>query len=560
MTSKTILLPKAAVSLLLAAGLLSHGAMAQTAERAELEQLQATTQALLEALVDSGLLTRDKVNALIAAAKAKSKTAPAAAVVNAEAPAEVGKDGKKVVRVPYVTEAVKTEMREQIKKEVLAQAKDERWGEPGATPEWTQRIKIDGDFRLREEMVRLSSDNTAPGLGTFAKGDLTRAADIATGKGSNTFASVPNFNTQEDYERQRLRARIAVTANVTDEVATTLRLSTGNTTDRTSTNQTLGQSFNKYTVVVDQAYVTLKATPQLTLSGGRMPNPFFSTDLVWADDLGFEGFAASLKKPLFTNGNGFLAAGYFPLATDAPGTTNSRSLMGVQGGIDVKLPGGGNQLKLGVALYDYRGIEGQKEDTLALNAVPNYGARNEYPAGFRQRGNTLFRVNAPGDTGTSYYGLASSFRELNLTATLDLPNLLSKPVRVTADYVKNIGFSRSDIKDRTGVSVDDGSDTGYLAKVQMGPNTLRRGDWNASLAYRYLGSDAVLDAFTNSDFGLGGTNTKGLIFGVNYGLYNNTMVSARWMSSNSIDSYAPGSQPNSKLAVDTLQLDLTTRY
>jgi hypothetical protein len=263
---------------------------------------------------------------------------------------------------------------------------------------------------------------------------------------------------------------------------------------------------------------------------------------------------------LFTNGNGFLAAGYFPLATDAPGTTNSRSLIGVQGGIDVKLPGGGNQLKLGVALYDYRGIEGQKEDTLAQNTVPNYGARNEYPAGFRQRGNTLFRVNAPGDTGTSYYGLASSFRELNLTATLELPNLLSKPVRVTADYVKNLGFSRSDIKDRTGVAVEDGADFGYLAKVQLGSNALRRGDWNTSLAYRYLGSDAVLDAFTNSDFGLGGTNNKGLILGVNYGLFNNTVISARWLSSNAIDSYAPGSQPSSKLAADTLQLDLTTRY
>lgn len=560
MTSKTELLPKVAVSLLLSLGLLSHASMAQAQERAELEQMQATTQALLEALVESGLLTRDKVNALLASAKAKAKAAPAAPVVSAEASPELGKDGKKVVRVPYVPEAVKTEMREQIKREVLVQARNERWGEPGATPEWTNRIKIEGDFRLREEAVRLSKDNTAPGLGTFANGDLTRAADVATAKGSNTLASVANFNTQDDYERLRLRARIGVTASLTDEASATLRLSTGGTTDRTSTNQTLGQSFNKYAVVVDQAYVTLKPTPELSLSGGRMPNPFFSTDLVWADDLGFEGIAASAQRPLFTNGNGFLAAGYFPLSAEVPGTSIARSLIGVQGGIDVKLPGSGNQLKLGLALYDYRGIEGQKEDTVAQNLAPNYGARTEYPAGFRQRGNTLFRVNAAGDAGTSYYGLASSFRELNLTAALDLPNLLSKPVRVTADYVKNLGFNRSDMQERTGVAVTDGADIGYLAKVQMGPTALRKGDWNASLAYRYLGSDAVLDAFTNSDFGLGGTNNKGLILGMNYGLYNNTMVSARWMSSNAIDSYAPGAQPGTKLSVDTIQLDLTTRY
>jgi hypothetical protein len=568
MTSKTELLPKVAVSLLLSLGLMSHASLGQAQERVEMEQLQATTQALLEAMVESGLLTRDKVNALLAAAKAKAKAAPAAPAVSPEAAADVGKDvgkdGKKIVRVPYVPEAVKTEMREQIKREVLVQARNERWGEPGATPEWTNRIKIEGDFRLREEAVRLSGDNTAPGMGTFASGEgaLTRAADIATSKGTNPVVnpSPPNFNTQDDYERLRLRARIGVTASLTDEVSATLRLSTGGTTDRTSTNQTLGQSFNKYAVVVDQAYVSLKPTPELTLSGGRMPNPFFSTDLVWADDLGFEGIAASAQKPLFTNGSGFLAAGYFPLSAEVPGTSNARSLLGVQGGIDVKLPGSGNQLKLGLALYDYRGIEGKKEDAVAMNLAPNYGTRYEYAAGFRQRGNTLFRVNAADNSSTTYYGLASSFRELNLTAALDLPNLLSKPLRVTADYVKNLGFSRSEMQERTGVAITDGSDTGYLAKVQMGPTALRRGDWNASLAYRYLGSDAVLDAFTNSDFGMGGTNNKGLILGANYGLYNHTVVSARWMSSNQIDSYAPGAQPGTKLSVDTIQLDLTTRY
>lgn len=559
MTSKTVLLPKLTVSLMLCLGLLSQASLAQAQERAELEQVQATTQALLDALVESGLLSRDKVNALLAAAKAKAKSAPDLTAASALAQPDVGKDGKKIVRVPYVTEAVKIEMRDQIKREVLVQARNERWGEPGATPEWTNRIKVEGDFRLREEAVRLSADNTAPGLGTFANGDLTRAADIATGKGSNTLG-IPNFNTQDDYERLRLRARVGVTATISDEVTAAVRLSTGGTTDRTSTNQTLGQSFNKYSVVVDQAYVTLKPTPELSLSGGRLPNPFFSTDLVWADDLGFEGVAASYQKPVFTNGNGFLAAGYFPLSADVPGTTGARSLLGVQGGIDVKLPGNGNQLKLGLALYDYRGIEGNKEDTLAQTTTPNYSTRYEYPAGFRQRGNTLFRVNAAGDTGSSIYGLASSFRELNLTAALDLPNLLSKPVRVTADYVKNLAFNRGEMLDRTGVAVTDGVDYGYLAKVQMGPTQLHRGDWNMSLAYRYLGSDAVLDAFTNSDFGLGGTNNKGLILGVNYGLYNNTLLSARWMSANPIDSYAPGLATATKLSVDTIQIDLTTRY
>ena len=529
-------------------GVLSFGPHAMAQERADIEQLQATTQALIETLVESGVLTRESASKLLAVAKAK---------VQAKASvAELGKDGKKVVRVPYVPESVKNEMRNQIKEEVLVQARNERWGEPGAYPEWTQRFKFEGDFRLREERTRLSPDNTA--ALDYQTTALTRAADIVQSRNNGQ----ANFNTQNDSNRLRLRARLGATATLSDEVAATVRLSTGNTSDRTSTNQTLGQYFNKYSVVVDQAYVALQPFgPQLTLRGGRLPNPFFSTDLVWADDLGFEGVAVSAKKDIFANGSGFVTAGYFPLSQNSPGSSRSRNLIGVQTGLDMKLGSSSNRLKIGLALYDYKGVEGQQEDLNSSFLEPEYATRYEYPSGFRQRGNTLFNVRAPGDTAAATYGLASSFRELNLTAALDLVNLLPKPVRITGDYVKNLKFSRSEIEQRTGVALTNGKDYGFLAKVQLGAIQMnKRGDWNASLAYRYLGSDAVLDAFTNSDFGLGGTNNKGFILGMNYGIFNNTWLSARWMSSNPIQSFAPGSPSPTKLSVDTIQLELNTRF
>jgi len=177
----------------------------------------------------------------------------------------------------------------------------------------------------------------------------------------------------------------------------------------------------------------------------------------------------------------------------------------------------------------------------------------------------LFAVNAPGgpsgDNGARVYGLASDFRLLNLTAVIDLTTFNGRPLTLTADAVTNLGFNRDTIAKRTGVSLTDGKDAGYLAKIAVGETTVRRkGEWNASLGYRYLGSDATLDAFTSSDFGLGGTNNQGFIFGGSYGWYDNTVVSARWMSSNQIDSYAPGSNPPTKLSVDTLQVDLSVRF
>jgi hypothetical protein len=233
---------------------------------------------------------------------------------------------------------------------------------------------------------------------------------------------------------------------------------------------------------------------------------------------------------------------------------------------------GSSQLKMGLALYDYQNITGQQESTDAFaNARPDYAVRYEYGAGFRQRGNTLFAVNAPGDTGARVYGLASDFRLLNMTAVLDLPTIAGRPLTLTADAVTNIGFDRGAIANRTLASrtlsdgtvipFTDGKEMGYLARIVVGDHAVRRkGEWNASLAYRYLGSDATLDAFTNSDFGLGGTNNQGFILGGNYGWYDNTVVSARWLSANQIDSYAPGSNPVTKLSVDTLQVDLAVRF
>jgi len=256
----------------------------------------------------------------------------------------------------------------------------------------------------------------------------------------------------------------------------------------------------------------------------------------------------------------FATAGYFPLSEFKPGTSRSRAVIGVQAGAAMKL-GNAGQLKFGMALYDYQNVAGEAETSNDYTSRPDYATRYEYGAGFRQRGNTLFAVNAPGDTGARVYGLASDFRVLNLTAVLDLPTLAGLPLTITADALTNLAFNRQALSNRSGVTLTDGKDSGYLAKIALGHHAVKRkGDWNASLAYRYLGSDATLDAFTNSDFGLGGTNNQGFIVGGNYAIFDNTVLSARWMSSNQIDSYAPGLNPPTKLSVDTLQFDLAVRF
>ncbi len=541
---------------------------ARADERGELEQLRATTMGLIEALVETGAITRDKADKLVREAEQRAKQRVAEAATAAPAQ-EVGKDGKRIVRVPFVSESMRRDMREQIKQEVLAQAKEERWANPGALPEWLDRFQFEGDLRLRYDGYKLDKSNSSATAANFATNNsLTRAADL-TGTNGNPFA-VPNGNTQEDFSRTRIRARLGVNAKLSDMVSAGIRFSTGNTTGPTSTNQTLGQNFNKYSVVLDRGFINLHPTSNLTLSGGRINNPFMSTDLVWAEDLGFEGIAASYKPQITPDLGAFVTAGWFPLRTDIPAQSSPRDISGLQGGFNWKLAPS-TEFKFGAALYNFRAVEGQAETNArfvsAGNSVSDYGTRYEYPNGLRQRGNTLFILNAPADnaaTATQYWGLASGFRELNFTGSLDIGVFGPNHVVLTGDYVKNLAYSRPQITQRTGFTTLDGSDTGYLARILVGrPLMQNRGDWNASLAYRRLGSDAVLDAFTNSDFGLGGTNNKGFIAGVNYAFDKQTWVTVRWMGSEPIDSYAPkivSTATPTKFAVDLMQVDLNVKF
>jgi hypothetical protein len=331
--------------------------------------------------------------------------------------------------------------------------------------------------------------------------------------------------------------------------------------------------FNKDAVVLDRAYIKYDPLNWLSMSAGRIKNPFFSTDLVWADDLNFEGIAMTVKPDLSSVISGmpntFVTAGWFPLTSMVPNQTSLRTLMAFQAGADWQLGTKDNHVKLACSLYDYQGIEGVLQTTAAFNAgSPSYLA-SEYGAGYRQHGNTLFRINAPAQMALAgapqpTWGLASSFRELNLTGTVNIAEFDPVHVLVTGDLVKNIGFNAAQIQARTGTAIIDGNSLGYMGKVQVGAAKIqRRGDWNVSMAYRYLGSDAVLDAFTSSDFGLGGTNSKGTIIGANYGIEKNTWLSLRWMSSDLIDSMIPtanGVAATTKFSTDLIQLDLNTRF
>lgn len=214
--------------------------------------------------------------------------------------------------------------------------------------------------------------------------------------------------------------------------------------------------------------------------------------------------------------------------------------------------------QFGVAIYDFQNVEGTPN--------PQGSFTNPYSntvATSMQKGNSLVLVNVnDGSTGNpatlaemlnpANYGLASKFRELDLTAKMDWTTFDPIHVMLTGDYVKNLGFDAAEIAARTGLSIVP-EVIGYQAALTVGsPRVKNRGDWQASFAYKYLERDAVLDALTDSDFNLGGTNAKGYIIRTSYGLDKETSLDLRWISTDQIS--------GPPLSIDILQVDLNVRF
>jgi Putative porin len=515
----------------------------QAGERESLEQLRSTTTNLVNLLVQEGVLSKDKAESLLKqaaqdAVKAKEKDAAAASSPTDSNDAI----DEKMVRVQYVPDIVKAEMKEEIKKEVMTKLNYKAGARLGM-PEWIDNLVWEGSMRLRAQADRFPDGNPTP-------------LNFNTANGTDL------SNTTEDRNRLRLRAQLGVKAEINDWITTGIRVTTGGLNDPISPNQTQETASSKYTIGLDRAYVSAKIKPWMNVVGGRFANPWFSTDLMWDPDLAFDGIAASFTPKINDKLSSFITVGAFPLEEIEKSSTNesdSKWLYGAQGGIKWAF-GNKSSATLGIAYYDFKDVEGRSNGF-------NFGPDGPYSAtapAFRTKGNSVFDING-GQTalGGEIYGLSSKFRELNITGQVDLANFDPVHIIITGDYVKNLGFDDGEIARRTGQPSPKEQTDAYQAKLLVGmPNTYKAGEWQTFLAYKRIEADSMLDSFTDSDFYLGGTNAKGWILGGSYGIDKNAWITARWFSADEISprkTFVSGPQL-SPLSIDVFMLDLNTKF
>jgi Putative porin len=512
-------------------------------ERQSLEELRNTVVNLLQALVDQGVISREKAAQMVKAAQDKA-AADAAAVAKADEGA---------VRVPYVPQIVKDEIAKQVAEEVkpgvvadvINEAKTEKWGVPGALADWLTRTRLSGEVTLRQEGLLYDGTNAHDQFPNYFA--INQAGSIAKA-GQNAF-----LDDNETRVRFRGRVRLGVESDLSDSLTAGMRLVTGNTSDLVSETQTVDGT-SPYQFGLDELYIRLdernaQRFPWLTVVGGRFLNPYQTpTDLIFHKDLTFTGLATTARLGL---GDGspeqsqiFLTVGAHPLQ-EVQFSPQDKWLVAAELGTNIRW-GEAQRLRFTGAFYDYFNVTGR------LNPPDSPGLFNFTAPTFLRYGNTVFDIANLADPATNLFALASKFRIANVNATYTL-GIGRYLLTVTADAVKNLGFHEAQVEANTGFYVTPRT-TGYQGEMSIGdPSVLKAGNWRALVGYRYLQGDAVIDGFTDSDFHyFGGTNARGYYIVGDVGVANRVWLRLRYLSANEID--------GPRFGVDTVQFDVNSRF
>jgi hypothetical protein len=506
-------------------------------------------------------------------ATALSQAVPQPTPAPEEMPPALQPGPDNTVRVTYIPEIVKNQLREQIEQDVLRDARraDDKFGPQPLVPDWVNRITLFGDIRLRYELDNFpgGNDNT----GAFPNFNAINTGPPFDVQGTSF---PPEYNVDKDRQRFRFRVRVGLNADLGDGFSIGIRGATGENDSPVTENQTLGNAnnaqggnFQKYSVWLDRAFLKWEAggLPErdLTITVGRMDNPFFSTTLIWANDLGFDGAAISGRYQIVRGLTPFITAGAFPVyntdfnfanTSAAKFDSTDKYLYAVQGGVDWSL-NHDFHLKVAGALYDFNNIEGRLSKPFTPLTSSDQGNTDDTRPLFAQNGNTYFALRnivptAANNNGQSlqfqYYGLATPFHEVAITGRAEYNHFEPFQVSVTGEWVTNTAFDRNGILAKNPVNNRASAPSGVIGRYVGGnsawnvyltlgtPVLQKRWDWNLGIGYRYVESDSVVDGFNDSDFGapLYGTNLKGYTVFGNLALNPAVYIGFHYYSANSV--------------------------
>jgi hypothetical protein len=306
-------------------------------------------------------------------------------------------------------------------------------------------------------------------------------------------------------DRQRVRARVGIEAQVSETMRTAFRLSTGEGDPR-SGHLTFSGGYSRRTVGVDLAYLQWQAISGLRVSAGKFAYPNWqpAQSVFIGGDFNPEGWATSYRSESGWFGN----AHSFWLETRNDAADSMQS--GVQLGF-ASPPGGAVQVTVAGNYTDFDNVSGRKPFLDGVNAY----------------GNTLDADGA----------LSNDFNVSELSAELLLRG-----------YVGSITFF-THAAENSAVTENNAA---YAAGFSFGADALR--NWRFGYQYARIEKDALFGQLMDGDFGGGSTDSRGHAFRLGY------RPAGRWSTTLSYLHNSIGISSPTPRAFDLIQLDIDFTY
>ena len=342
---------------------------------------------------------------------------------------------------------------------------------------WAERISWSGDFRYR-----------------YQNDDIDIFAD--------------------DRNRQRIRARLAMTAKLTKSIDTVFGIATGGDSPVTS-NLTLGNSGSGKRINLDLAYFDWEAINNLNVRGGKFDSTLElpgESLMQWDSDWRPEGMDVAYK------GEAFFAQ-FLGTWLESDSNLSEEYAWIVQAGAKFTL--GPAKLKAGLSYTD---IDAAERECFFKPAADGSCFGNN--------------VNPATDTYLFDFEVYNVFAEVSF-------NINEVPFAAWVDYIKN-----------DAAQIDN---KGYQLGFQLG-KAQNRGSWQIKYYYQDLEANATLGLLANSDFGGGGTNGKGSFVQAAYATTDKTNIKLTYYTVEENQNVNPLLNGGAKFDWDTLFVDLNFNY
>ena len=323
-------------------------------------------------------------------------------------------------------------------------------------------------------------------------------------------------NNSTSKSRFRGRVRIGAYGDVNSQMDWGFRISSGSDESATSSNQSFDDFSSKRKIWMDLGWFGYRPNElnDLYAAIGKMKKPWKGVSgLVFDGDLNPEGANIQYAFPAIN-----IQCGYYLMKDNLTGNNPTLDINMLAAQLDGNITITENiKLHTGLAGFLYSNI---KDAEVVKSDSDKY----------LSKGNSVRTITADDGTATEYW--INDFQEVDAFAYLNI-NRGPAPFKIFGEYVINVAADSSD---------DDGWKVGLKTKYKK---------FHAEYNYRELGRDAVLGVLADSDFGGGGTGTKGHTFKFKYDVFKNCALG---FITKQADNYA------SQRDVETYQFDIMVNF